>query len=178
MNKIRYVAFIRGINISGKNKIPMSDLKIEFEKLGYSNVSTYLNSGNIVFSSEKTYKIIRRNIEKMLQNSFAVESAIYVIELEKLKHILESAPSWWGTADKNKYDNIIFILSDDSPQMIADLVGPVSEERERIQIFEEIIFWTFDKNSYSKCNWWKKTAKAGIAEKLTIRTANTVKKLC
>ena len=62
--------------------------------------------------------------------------------------------------------------------MIADLVGPVSEEWEKIQIFEDIIFWTFDRNSYQKCNWWKKTAKAGIAERLTIRTANTVKRLC
>ena len=112
MNSTGFVAFLRGINISGKNKIVMSDLKIEFEKLGYSNVSTYLNSGNIVFSSEKADKIIRRNIEKMLQNRFAVESSVYVIELEKLKHILEAAPSWWGTSDKNKnkYDNIILLF--------------------------------------------------------------------
>lgn len=48
----KYIAFLRGINISGKNKISMSDLKVEFEGLGFTEVSAYLNSGNVVFSSE------------------------------------------------------------------------------------------------------------------------------
>ena len=48
----RYIAFLRGINISGKNKINMSDLKAEFENMNFSDVSTYLNSGNIMFSSD------------------------------------------------------------------------------------------------------------------------------
>jgi Uncharacterized protein conserved in bacteria len=179
VNSTGFVAFLRGINISGKNKIVMSDLKTEFEKLGYAEVSTYLNSGNVMFSSEVVdKKQIRYNIEKMILNSFEVAVPVYVIEMEKINHIFEAAPLWWGTSDKNKYDNIIFILSDDTPEMVVDLIGPVSEMLEKIQIFEDIIFWTFDKLSYRKCNWWKKTAKAGIAEKLTIRTANTIKKLC
>ena len=48
---MKYVAFLRGINISGKNKIPMNELKKEFEKNRYKNVITYLNSGNIIFES-------------------------------------------------------------------------------------------------------------------------------
>lgn len=51
MNK--YIAFLRGINISGKNKIDMSDLKSEFENAGFTNVSTYLNSGNVSFLSNE-----------------------------------------------------------------------------------------------------------------------------
>ena len=50
MNK--YIAFLRGINISGNNKISMAELKAEFEAGGFTEVSTYLNSGNVVFSSE------------------------------------------------------------------------------------------------------------------------------
>ena len=49
----RYVALLRGINISGKNKVPMAELKKEFEKLQFGGVKTYLNSGNVLFSSEK-----------------------------------------------------------------------------------------------------------------------------
>ena len=44
-------------------------------------------------------------------------------------------------------------------------------------IYKNVIFWTFDRNKYQKCNWWKRTAENGIAQKLTIRTANTVNKL-
>ncbi|MDY4194376.1 MAG: DUF1697 domain-containing protein, partial [Bariatricus sp.] len=46
----RYVALLRGINISGKNKVPMSELKKCFEKLAFEEVKTYLNSGNVIFS--------------------------------------------------------------------------------------------------------------------------------
>ena len=49
----RYAAFLRGINISGKNKVPMAELKKRFEKLSFKEVKTYLNSGNVLFSSEE-----------------------------------------------------------------------------------------------------------------------------
>ena len=48
----KYIAFLRGTNISGRNKIVMSDLKNGFEQLGFLDVSTYLNCGNVLFSSE------------------------------------------------------------------------------------------------------------------------------
>ncbi len=49
----RYVALLRGINISGKNKVPMAELKTGFEKLAFEEVKTYLNSGNVIFSSDE-----------------------------------------------------------------------------------------------------------------------------
>ena len=57
------------------------------------------------------------------------------------------------------------------------MIGEISVGLEMIQIYKNVIFWTFDRKAYQKCNWWKKTAAAGIADKLTIRTANTVKKI-
>ena len=49
---MKYIALLRGVNLSGKNKIAMSDLKREFTTLGYKKVITYLNSGNVVFKNE------------------------------------------------------------------------------------------------------------------------------
>ena len=49
----RYIALLRGINISGKNKIPMAELKKGFETIAYGEVRTYLNSGNVIFSSDE-----------------------------------------------------------------------------------------------------------------------------
>ena len=54
----------------------------------------------------------------------------------------------------------------------------MSDLKAQIEIYQNIIFWTFDRKSYQKCNWWKKTASSSIAEKLTIRTAETIKKVC
>ena len=47
----RYIAFLRGVNISGRNKVSMAELKKGFERLGHKEVKTYLNSGNVIFLS-------------------------------------------------------------------------------------------------------------------------------
>ena len=172
----KYIAFLRGINISGKNKIRMSDLKLEFENAGFTQVSTYLNSGNVTFLSDDNN--LKNRIEDMIINRFELRIPVYVVEADVLNDILSNAPEWWGSNSKEKYDNLIFVLSDDTPEQIYEMVGPPSDELEKVQKYKNVIFWTFDRQQYQKCNWWKKTATNEIADKLTIRTANTVKKVC
>ncbi len=169
------IVFLRGINISGKNKISMPALKAELENAGFSDVSTYLNSGNIVLSAGNIN--VRKKIEEIIKERFELEIPAYVTDAETLKEILSHAPAWWNSGDKERYDNLIFILSDDSPGEICRMIGEPSDGLEEIQIHDEVIFWTFDRTRYQKCNWWKKTASNGIAERLTIRTANTILKL-
>ncbi|MBR3311920.1 MAG: DUF1697 domain-containing protein [Solobacterium sp.] len=171
----RYYAFLRGINISGKNKISMPDLKKGFEASGFQNVSTYLNSGNAVFSSDTEHPGVV--IEEMIRKKFGLEVPVYVISEDHLKEVLSHAPAWWGNDDKNIYDNLIMILSDDTPEEISAMIGEPSADLEKIQVYEDVIFWSFDRKLYQKCRWWKKTASAGIAEKLTIRTAGTLRKM-
>ena len=107
MNK--YVALLRGINISGKNRIDMSELKSELEASGFREVSTYLNSGNIVFVSEMAN--CKPVIENIILQKFKLDIPVYLIEMEELKDILAHSPIWWDSGSKDKYDNLIFILS-------------------------------------------------------------------
>lgn len=169
------IAFLRGVNISGKNRIPMPELKKELESAGFQAVTTYLNSGNIVFSSEGCDA--GKRIAEIIRNRFGLDIPVYVMTMDVLQDVLDHAPAWWNTGDKGWYDNLIFILSEDSPEDICRLLGEPSKGLERTEIYRDVIFWTFDRQKYQKCSWWKKTASAGIAEKLTIRTANTVIKL-
>ncbi|WP_253691918.1 MULTISPECIES: DUF1697 domain-containing protein [unclassified Treponema] len=69
----RYIALLRGINISGKNKVPMAELKQGFEKLNYIEVKTYLNSGNVIFSGDEA-DIVKTTsrIEEMIKNQFSL----------------------------------------------------------------------------------------------------------
>ena len=171
-----YIAFLRGVNISGKNKVSMPALKQALQEAGFADVSTYLNSGNIVFRSGEGDA--EGKIRQIIRNQFDLDIPVYVIAADVLQDVLEHAPAWWNTGDKDRYDNLIFILSEDSPEEISSLIGEPSEGLEQIQIYEQFIFWTFDRKKYQKCNWWKKTASNGIAERLTIRTAGTVMKVC
>jgi len=174
----RYIALLRGINISGKNKIAMPELKAGFIALGYVDVLTYLNSGNVIFSVAEGDEIVHVDkIKTMIQERFDLEISVFVILQEKLKELLRKAPDWWGADSKEIYDNLIFVMPFTTAENIAEKIGEPTKELEQICICENVIFWSFDRKKYAKANWWKKTASVGIGEMLTIRTANTLKKI-
>jgi uncharacterized protein (DUF1697 family) len=174
---MRYVALLRGINISGKNKIAMLELKKEFEKLDFFEVLTYINSGNIIFSSNiEDTDIIENNIKLMIQNKFNLNIPVFIITIEKLAMILKNAPDWWGNDNKEIYDNIIFIIPPTTYEEVFLEIGEAKQEYEKISNYKNVIYWSFDLKSYSKTNWIK-TANSKINNKVTIRTANTMKKL-
>ena len=174
----RYIAFLRGVNISGKNKVPMEELKKGFEEMGFSEVRTYLNSGNVIFSSDEGgMEGFTNQIETMIQRLFGIDIPVFVISKETLEDILAHAPDWWGNEDKATYDNLIFIIP---PATFADVFGEIGEpkeEFEKIKNYKEAVFWSFSRKDYQKTNWWPKTASTTISAKLTIRTANTVRKI-
>lgn len=173
----RYVALLRGINISGKNKVVMAKLKKEFENLMFENVKTYLNSGYVLFlSQEENIEKITKQIEEMLKKKYDFEIPVFVLEQEKLKDILEHAPSWWGSDDKMIYDNLIFMIAPTTFKEVFDEIGEAKEGLEKIQNYKDVIFWSFSRKDYQKTNWWAKTANTNVSKKLTIRTANTIRK--
>ena len=174
----RYIALLRRINISGKNKVPMAELKQGFEALGHTEVRTYLNSGNVIFSREETETIqLTSQIEEMLQDRFELEIPVFVLRQEELEDILRHAPDWWGDERKEIYDNLIFILPPATFQEVYRAIGAPKEGLEKIQEYKETVFWSFCRKDYQKTNWWPKTASVTIKSKLTIRTANTVRKI-
>lgn len=175
----RFIAFLRGINISGKNKVPMAELKVCFEELGFADVKTYLNSGNIAFSSEQDDKdSITSNLEQKLKETFCFHIPVFVISQKELEDVLSHAPEWWGNENKDIYDNIIFIMKPATFQEIIREIGDPKEGLEQIRDYQQTVFWSFDRKEYQKTNWWSKTASANISGMLTIRTAGTVRKIC
>ncbi len=174
----RYIALLRGINISGKNKVPMAELKKGFETLAFVEVKTYLNSGNVIFSSdEDNIRKLTDKIEEMIKNQFGLDIPVFVLSREALEDILQNAPDWWGSENKEIYDNLIFIIPPAAFSDVYNEIGEPKKELERIKDYKEVIFWSFSRKDYQKTNWWPKTAGTKISTKLTIRTANTVRKI-
>ena len=107
----RHIALLRGINISGKNKVLMAELKKCFEAAGFLEVKTWLNSGHVVFSCEEAdAAALADRIERMMQCEFGLDIPVYVILQKELADILRHAPDWWGMENQEVYDNLIFIL--------------------------------------------------------------------
>ena len=174
----RYIALLRSVNISGKNKVPMAELRKCFETLDFMEVKTCLNSGNVIFSCKDTdaAELVNR-IERMIQHLFSLNIPVFVIPQEELADILRHTPDWWGTENQEIYDNLIFILPPATFPDIYHEIGAPKEGLEQIQEYQSVVFWSFSRKDYQKTNWWSKTASVPLGSKLTIRTANTIRKI-
>lgn len=110
MAKIKYLALLRGINVGGNNIIRMSALKEEFEKAGFADVSTYIQSGNVIFTAPSADKgKLVKKIEALLSEKFAYEARIVLISREEVRAAMAEAPEGFGSEpEKYKYD-VIFL---------------------------------------------------------------------
>ena len=172
-----YIALLRGVNISGKNKIAMNDLKKALEEK-YQNVNTYLNSGNVVFESDDLdVDDISADINRIIEKVFRLDIPVFVMTFQELDDILKHSPSWWDLLNKELYNNIIFMLSQTSFKDVYNCLGKPKEEIEAIYNYNRCIFWSYQLRSYRKSTWWVKTASTSIKDMITIRTGNTIVKL-
>lgn len=114
-----YIVLLRGINVGGKNKVPMSDLKKCLEELGFSNVSTFIASGNVILESEKHPTEIKDLIEKALPASFKLHSElikVLVLNRSQLQAIIDNKPKGFGEQPMKYHSDAIFLMGIDSAQ--------------------------------------------------------------
>lgn len=109
---MRYVAFLRGINVSGQKLIKMEILRQYFEMPGVKNIATYIQSGNVLFDSKETdtARLVTK-IEKQLSKHLGYEVPVVVRSLAQIKDLVESNP--FGTdAEKDGRKLYVHFLSD------------------------------------------------------------------
>lgn len=113
----------------------------------------------------------------MIKERFHLDIPVFIILQEELKEVLGNAPDWWGNDKKEIYDNIIFLMPPLSYTELYDEIGNPKAEYEKVDNYKDVVFWSFSRKDYQKTNWWRETANANISDKITIRTANTVRKI-
>jgi len=173
----RYIVLLRGINISGKNKISMKELQQEMEK-SFANVVTLLNSGNVIFDSqENDTNVISQKVTRLIETRFGLSIPVCVLTPASLDDILQHTPVWWGTNDEMIYHNLIFMIPPITVAQVRAALGEPSASLEKVQSYGEAIFWSFDLKNYRRARWWQQTAMSPIRDQITIRTANTMRKI-
>lgn len=171
----RYVALLRGINVGGNAKVPMADLRVCFEGLGYGNVSTYINSGNVLFSSQDDTIAIKKQIEACLEEAFGFLISVVVIEATRYEKILSKAPLWWGKDPEWKH-NLIFMLEPYDMNEVVSAIGALKPDIEAIQSGEGYIFQSLSFKKFGQTTTGK-IASNPIYKQMTIRNFNTAQKL-
>jgi len=100
-----YVALLRGVNVGGRGKVDMRELKRQVESLGCADVSTYINSGNVIFRDRRAASTLTRLLEAELGRRVAVRS------LAQIQSLCRRIPADWGNDTEQKTD-VGFALDD------------------------------------------------------------------
>ena len=114
-----YVILLRGINVGGKNKVPMAGLIKCLEELGFSHVSTYLASGNVILKSDKRLDEIKAQIEEALPKRFRLDNElikVLVLTRPQLQAIIDNKPEDFGEQPEKYHSDAIFLIDIDAAQ--------------------------------------------------------------
>ncbi|PKK34792.1 hypothetical protein BWI96_20280 [Siphonobacter sp. SORGH_AS_0500] len=88
-----FASLLRGINVSGHKKIPMAGLKTLYEELGFTNVKTYIQSGNVVFETEQEDQVlIQQKIERTIEATYGFDVTVFIRTAAELQEVINSNP--------------------------------------------------------------------------------------
>ena len=173
--KTTYVALLRGVNVGGNSIVSMKALKESIEEAGFSNVSTYINSGNVIFSSKKTdARILEKKFEKVLRGEFAIDSKVVIRDYSQMKLLVERLPKTWdGNKDTRFY---VIFLRHAVDSRDALLHFKPKKGIEEISYRPGAILWSAPLKTIARTSM-SKLPSMKIFKDVTIRNLNTVRKL-
>lgn len=108
-----YVVLLRGINVGGKNKVSMAELRKCLEALGFQNVATYIASGNVLLRSDKSPAEIQELIEAALPRAFKLDAElikVLVLSHEQLRSVVSNRPKGFGDQPDIYHSDAIFLM--------------------------------------------------------------------
>lgn len=170
-----YVALLRGVNVGGNSKVEMSKLKCIFQSIGFTNVRTYINSGNVIFETENKADIhLAEEIEKVLLKHFSFAIRVVVRDAKNINKLCASIPSDW-TNDANQKTDILFLLDEYDSKNSMNLIA-TNPTIDTLKYITGAIVWTVKKSDYSKSGM-KKFIGTAVYKNMTARNVNTLRKL-
>jgi len=169
---MKYIALLRGINVGGNRKVDMKKLKALFESLGLKNVSTYINSGNIMFESKQAKAGLHKKIISAMKKEFGFDIQTLLKTQAEIKKIARAVPSKWQNNSQEKTDVAYLFPPIDSPKTIDEL--PIKKEYMDIGYTKGAIYWNIDKKNYNKSQL-NKIISHKLYQLMTIRNINTAR---
>ena len=172
----RYALLVRGINVGGKNKVVMVELRQELTELGLEKVETYINSGNVFFASTDSKSQLIERLEAFFEVHYPFIQSFSLLSHEDYEAELQNLPDWWSK-DLARKDVLFYTEGLDVAQVI--------ETVENLELKDEVvhfgrfgIFWgKFSEESYYATAYHKYLLKMPFYRHITIRNAKTFDKI-
>ncbi len=170
-----YLALLRGVNVGGNNKVSMAELKKVFEDLGFSDIRTYINSGNVIFKSEETdEKKMVEKIEKGILDQFGLSIPIVVRSKEEIDRVAAEIPADWKN-DQEMRTDVMFLWDEIDKSDVLDTIK-VNPEVDTLIYTKGAVIWHVLRKNYTKSRM-NKIIGTHFYKHLTARNVNTVRKL-
>lgn len=172
---MKYVLLLRAINVGGRNKVSMADLKDAITGLGYENVITYINSGNIIFNSTENIGVVNDKISQIL-NSYPFKINKVILTKQEYIEELKNMPSWWNDDFYRK--DVLFYSEDIDFSSLKERINNMPLNEENVYFGKRAVFWgKFNEKNYLKTAYHKYLIKESFYKDVTIRNGRTFMKI-
>jgi uncharacterized protein (DUF1697 family) len=167
-----FVALLRGINVGGKNRVEMPKLREAFGKLGFEDVRTYINSGNVIFRHDEAPRA--EAVEKALRTEFGFAIKVTLRDRANIEAIADALPDDWVNDDTMKCDVMFLWDHLDSRQTLDEVT--VKPDIDEVKSVEGALIWRVDRPVLTRSGLMR-VAGSELYKSMTIRNCNTVRKL-
>lgn len=170
-----YVALLRGINVGGANKLSMAELKRAFEDAGMTDVMTYINSGNVIFSTDAHDRTqLVRDIQQAIRERAGVDADVQLRDADEVGAIVAAMPVTWVNDASMKCD-VVFLQPDvDQPSILEEL-GPRPGIEDALYVPGAVI-WRVDRGNATKSRLTR-IVGTPLYARVTVRNCNTTRKI-
>ena len=170
-----YVAFLRGVNVGGKGIVAMAAVKEALVALGLSDVRTYINSGNVIFSTRASdAQRLTARIEKALEQHTGMAIKVLVMDHKTLKKMVDAIPRSW-VDDKTMRTYVLLLWKELDDRSILGRL-PIKPGVDELKYTPGAVVWRVDREDVGKSQM-SKLVGTPLYKKITIRSANTMRKL-
>jgi uncharacterized protein (DUF1697 family) len=115
-----HVALLRGINVGGRNKVPMTELREVVTSLGHTEVTTYIQSGNVLFTTQETDTArLAASLEEAISGRFGIRASVVVLSREQLARTMRDNP--YPDAPNPKFVHVVF-MNAEPPQALVERI--------------------------------------------------------
>ena len=171
-----YISILRGINVSGQKLIKMADLQKTYEKLGFGSITTYVQSGNVVFTEKKaTPKELAASISKQIAKDFGFQVPVIVFSINTLKQIIASNPFIKDREKDTAFLHVTF-LSSPPPKFDEKTIEEKKQSGEAIA-FTNMAVYLYCPNGYGKTKLTNSFLETKLQVSATTRNWKTANEL-
>lgn len=173
---MRYILLLRGVNVGGKNKVVMRELSALLTDAGFEEVGSYINSGNLFFSSAESKEHCISKIRALLEKHYDFSVPFALLTKEEYLEEREALPAWWY-GEMARRDVLFYSCGMDADK-IRDFIEEAALYNEVVHIGCHAVFWgKLDEAEYLKTTYHKKLMKQAFYREITIRSGNTYEKI-